>query len=899
MADTDALEIHVVAHTHWDREWYRAAGRFRQRLVALIDELLDDPPPFGESFLLDGQAILLDDYFAVRPERRGEVAALLRERQLEAGPWYVLADELIPSGEALVRNLLAGHRALHALGADPPPVLYCPDSFGHPGVLPMLAREFGLSLIIVWRGYGGQRWPRGDTVDWRAADGSSVLLHHLPPDGYEFGSSLPTSESAARARWATMRGVLARRSTLGVLLVQNGADHHARQRESREAIDALEKVAKPATLVRSSLSKFAHALLERAQSRSLPAVTGELRDSYGYTWALQGTFASRAAQKRRNARAERLLVRDAEPWAVIAANLGGVKRAPLLRAAWRELLACHPHDTLCGCSVDTVARAMDARLTEVFVQGRGVRDDALLDVIGHDAVDARERRAEWRSVVVVRNAAARPRSGVAEIIVSSFVEDVAVGPGSGNVSAPVAAAGVARRGVKRSDSGSRAASFALADGEASVEVQLLSESTSIELTESPRHYPDADRVRVSRALAWVEDVPGYGTRSLLDGAKPAPNATEARPRATAGDDWIANDQLRVDWTARGVLRLTTTDGRRITRLVAFEDQQDLGDLYTPSLRGRQRSATFVGARVTLAGPLRAEVETRWRFGDACPMRVRLSLDAGAAWVRLHVDGVNERRDHRLRIIVATGVSAHSDSGDDGGEMWADAAFGPVQRVPLIVPPEDAVAERPLPTAPLHRYVSRFDAERGATLYSDGLAEYEALDDGAIAVTLVRAVGELSRNDLPERPGHAGWPVSVPGAQSLGPFRAMFAVFPHGLRTTEMVDEIERTADDVLLPLRGGSLRPALTVAAPTRGLELIGDGLAFSSCKPSDDGAWTVLRCTNLTDNERAGTWHLGWPITEAHLSRLDETIGDALAVHGDRITFTAPPHAVVTVLTR
>jgi alpha-mannosidase len=69
------------------------------------------------------------------------------------------------------------------------------------------------------------------------------------------------------------------------------------------------------------------------------------------------------------------------------------------------------------------------------------------------------------------------------------------------------------------------------------------------------------------------------------------------------------------------------------------------------------------------------------------------------------------------------------------------------------------------TAPLQRYVSLFDERKGATVYSDGLAEYEAREDGSVAITLVRAVGELSRNDLPERPGHAGWPAPVPGAQS--------------------------------------------------------------------------------------------------------------------------------------
>ena len=93
------LDAHIVSHTHWDREWYHPLERFRQRLVALIDELIDDPPRAGESFLLDGQAIVLEDYLSTRPERGLALAQLLAEGRLEAGPWYVLADELIPDGE--------------------------------------------------------------------------------------------------------------------------------------------------------------------------------------------------------------------------------------------------------------------------------------------------------------------------------------------------------------------------------------------------------------------------------------------------------------------------------------------------------------------------------------------------------------------------------------------------------------------------------------------------------------------------------------------------------------------------------------------------------------------------------------------------------------------------------
>ncbi len=887
MNDSTPLDVHVVSHTHWDREWYHPAGRFRQRLVALIDELIDDPLPPGESFLLDGQAIVLDDYLAVRPERREALAALLRDGRLEAGPWYVLADELIPSAEALVRNLLAGRRAVRALGGEPPAVLYCPDSFGHPAALPAIARGFGMSVVVLWRGYGGQRWPPGASVHWRAPDGGEVLLHHLAPDGYELGSSLPAGGRAVAERWSRLRSILSPRATLRLALLPHGADHHARQRQHREAVDALIAVAGDDVVQRSSLDGFARILAARAAKRRLPAVSGELRDSYGYTWALQGTFASRAAQKRRNATIERLLERDCEPWAALAARDAGVDRSPLLRAAWRTLLECHPHDSLCGCSIDAVARAVDARFADAFAQARGIRNDALLDLIGHDPVSARERRAEWTPVVVVRNAAARPRRGVAEVRVASFVRDVPVGPGSGRIHREAARAA-------RKDRDAIGAPFTLRDRFHAAQLQVLASSIATDLTESARHYPDADRVAVARALVWVDEVAGYGTRSLplSPGAHaPAPLPDDVAP-VVAGDSYLDNALLRIEWDEAGVVSLhDRRTGRIVESLLALGDRTDRGDLYTPSLRDATRELRGANPRVVAGGPLRGTVAIQYALQGIAGALVTVSLDAGASFVRFTVRGMNRARDHRLRFFLATGV--------ENGECWADAAFGPVRRVPLDVPPEDRVAETPPPTAPLHRYVSLFTASAGATLYSDGLAEYEARPDGRIGVTLVRAIGELSRDDLPERPGHAGWPAPTPAAQSLGPFAARFALLLHGARSDATTSEVERAADDVLLPLRGATLRSALGIPAPTRGVELLGRGLAFSACKPAEQPGWTVVRCVNLLDAPVDGGWRFERPVTHAVRARLDETLGEPLQPRADAVQFTAAPREVVTILVR
>ena len=865
------LTAYVVSHTHWDREWYLPAERFRQRLVELIDELIDDHSK-ETSFLLDGQTVVLEDYLEVRPERAADLAAALRDRRLEAGPWFVLADELIPGGEGLVRNLLAGRHTLRALRAEAPPVLYCPDSFGHPAMLPDIARGFDKTLIVAWRGLGGSRGPRGDTAWWVSPSGERVLVYHLSRSGYELGANLPTDPNLARDRWNRIRKELGGRSVTGTALLLNGADHHARQLELPAALRTMRKVAAPDDVRPSHLSEFARHLAQRLGEHKVPTIKGEQRDSYGFTWTLQGTLASRTPLKRRYALLERDLVRDAEPWAALALFYGQTSRSHLMRAAWRQLLLCQPHDTLCGCSIDHVARAMEARLDSAEVQAEGLREDAILDLIDHDRDAARQQPADWKDVVLVRNRAPRARSGVAIVEFSVKLADIPVGPGSPH--------------VEYADQRNR-----LAHPIWAVEpTQLLDISEVHERTEAPRAYPDNDMVARIWSAVWVNDVPAYGIASIR--AQEHDDPAWVDKRAEVKGRSMSNGQLTLRWDTRGKVTLETTAPRRVLRgIVDWESRVDQGDLYTPSIRGKKFAARCASTTVVQRGPLSAAVEQRWLFASGAErveLRVRYVLEAGASFLRIGVLGDNNALDHRLRLRFRTDVTQ--------GATFADAAFGPAERdVPEA---GNAKMEAVVPTAPLHRYVSLFNAKRGVTLFSDGLTEYETRKN-EIVVTLVRSVGELSRSDLPERPGHAGWPAPTPEAQCIGPFEAEFGLLLHGPRTGGMIDEIERTADDVLLPLVGETLRSALQVMPPRHGIALQGAGLAFSTVKESEDGAWMVLRCVNLLDQECAGSWRVGRPVREARMARLDETPLTPLVIRGEVIPFLAPKRGIVTILVR
>jgi 2-O-(6-phospho-alpha-D-mannosyl)-D-glycerate hydrolase len=143
------ITFHLIPHMHWDREWYRTSAAFGVRLVPAVAAVLELLERDADArFTLDGQTILLDDVLRTRPEWELPIARLVHGRRLDVGPWYILADELLPAGESLVRNLLAGARA-SALWGRRADVLYSPDAFGHPAMLPALAAEFGIAAGVV------------------------------------------------------------------------------------------------------------------------------------------------------------------------------------------------------------------------------------------------------------------------------------------------------------------------------------------------------------------------------------------------------------------------------------------------------------------------------------------------------------------------------------------------------------------------------------------------------------------------------------------------------------------------------------------------------------------------------------------------------------------------------
>jgi alpha-mannosidase len=361
----------VVPHTHWDREWYVPFEVFRLRLGTVVDEALDvlERDASFRSFTLDGQAVVLEDYVEIRPENEGRLRRLLTDGRLEAGPWYVLPDEILVGGEALVRNLLLGRRVCRRFGTEPTAAGYEPDSFGHPAQLPQILAGFGLRTFLFSRGLGDQLDDVGAVFRWRAA-GEEVVACQFLPHYDNFARLTGAAEAAERVEGIVERfGALLERAHCGTILLANGSDHLPIQPQLPELCAELGSSFR--------IGRFADFT---PSPDDLPAYEGELVGSRLQN-VLRGVNSSRVYIKQANERAERRLLAAETAAALRSLRTGEAFPHADVRLAWRDLLRNHPHDSICGCSCDEVHRDMLVRY-EQLDRTLGIVEQAALGVGG-------------------------------------------------------------------------------------------------------------------------------------------------------------------------------------------------------------------------------------------------------------------------------------------------------------------------------------------------------------------------------------------------------------------------------------------------------------------------------------------------------------------------------------
>ena len=348
VSDFDYL---VVPHTHWDREWYVPFEVFRLRLGTVVDAVLDvlERDETFASFTLDGQAIVLEDYVELRPEQEERLRALLAAGRLEAGPSYVLPDEILVGAESLVRNLLLGRRVCRRFGVEPSTAGYHPDSFGHPAQTPQILAGFGIETFLFSRGLGDL----DVRFRWRAGDAEVVACQFLPH--YDNFARLVDADDAVER----VEGIVERFGDVAgdTIVLANGSDHLPIQPQLPEICRELEQRYDK----RFRIGRYSDFT---PTGDGLPSYEGELVGSRLQN-LLRGVNSARMYLKQANEAAERRLLGVETVAALRALRDGAPFPSAAVRLAWRDLLRNHPHDSICGCSCDEVHRDMLVRYEQL------------------------------------------------------------------------------------------------------------------------------------------------------------------------------------------------------------------------------------------------------------------------------------------------------------------------------------------------------------------------------------------------------------------------------------------------------------------------------------------------------------------------------------------------------
>ncbi len=787
--------VNVVPHTHWDREWYSPFRTFQLRLVDLVDKLLElmESDPSYARFLFDGHMAAVDDYLEVRPENEDRLRHLAASGRISFGPWYVLMDEFLVSGETIVRNLQLGLERATAFGGAME-VGYLPDMFGHVAQMPQILRAAGFADAVVWRGVPSVL--DKTAFSWAAPDGSVVRAEHLPA-GYSAGASVADDAKAFVRRLEAFEEEHADFliGPDGPILFPNGTDHQEPQPWLGRVVAEANAIQDRFEIAIASLPEA----LAAAPRSGLPSWQGELR-SGARTNILMGVASNRVDVKQAAARAERMLERLAEP---LAALLMAPEQYPgsVLQIAWRELVRNSAHDSICACSHDEVDAAVLHRYAEATRIAEGVAERALKKLASS--------LSEPCHVAV--NPGARSRSGVIELILGgegpiegAQILDERVGLAADLVLTTREARAVLSQLGNHDQIGDDAyvAGVEVEEDESGIDivVRVLPErSNDLQITQIKADLlarfalrPDAkvrvrlDKVSSRRLLARVEDVPGFGWKAW----QPVPLADPVTAgKESDGRLVLANSRVSVTISpSDGTFSLNGLPG--FNRLV---DSGDFGDTYNYS-PPEHDIVVDAPERVVLSlletGPVRAvavaERTYRWpeRIDDARRARTgerevvvssRIELRAGEDLVRVTTSFDNSCRDHRLRAWFPLPEPADHSS--------AECAFAIVQRG-LVA--EGGPSERPLATYPSRRFVQA----GGLSVFHEGLCEYELVDlDGSdetgsdagalrahgLALTLLRATGMLSRLTMANRPLPAGPIDQLEGPQLQRPLTLRYGV----------------------------------------------------------------------------------------------------------------------------
>lgn len=746
--------VHIIPHSHWDREWYMPFEYHRYHLIELIDncvELFEKDENYTH-FHLDGHTLLVEDYLEIKPENKEKIQRCIEEGKFAIGPWYVLQDEFLTSSEANVRNLLVGMDLAKKFGKCCM-IGYFPDAFGNAGQMPQILKQAGMKGIVFGRGVKSigvnnsllsenQFDSSFSELQWQSPDGS-CLPGILFANWYNNGAEIPAEQ--VEQYWNQKLADVEKYASTEELLIMNGCDHQPVQKNLTEALKAAEEAYPNYHFIQSDFETYVNRVVQELPEK-VSVVKGELTSQETDGWCtLTNTASANVELKMMNRKGERLLENVAEPLTVIAQRLGKKVPAEMLLYSWKMLMKNHPHDSICGCSCDEVNDEIRIRFQKSRQAAEMIIADSLEHIDTHIDVSGFKEGAIVFSVI---NTFGKERTAVVDVLV--------------DVRRLYGADALHQSAVELMEQACRK-KYVVVDKDGHVFPCSVTKPEVVFGYDLPK---DAFRKPYMAERVCVtfeaEKVPAMGYKSYA--LCQTENVSEKVGLVT-GADTMENEWLRVQICRNGTISIYDKKNDRVfSEVLRYEDVADIGNEYTfvpapgdlpiysgvepveitltqdEDYRAEFKISTIMVIPKSAAASFEKEkqyfVDVKNRKSGRSEETTTVAIDTFVA-LEKHGCGVkvktivqNTAKDHRLRVLIPTSMQCSTHK--------AESVFESVERKNV----HHAGWTYPSGCDRQQGFVMMHDEQSGLAVANTGLYEYEILEKQTIAITLLRAVGEI-------------------------------------------------------------------------------------------------------------------------------------------------------------
>lgn len=928
-------KIHVVSNTHWDREHRHGFQETRFMLVETIDRLIEimEADPDFEKFTFDGQSVWIEDYLEVKPHMRDRLKALIDADRIQIGPWYSLPDHFSSHPEAIVRNLLIGHRVCESMGGVTK-FGYSIFSFSQIAQLPQIYSGFGIDTLIFYKLYPVDTLKKSEFW-WESPDGTQALCSRLGPlarANFYFSFTIPAilggnalgkgdgwqvrftdgakicrliddsfehphateleqdirirDEEIAEAVKNTIESAACESFNQDVLLGFDGNDFTMPVAELPESLRKANEVSDDITFVHSTPLDYFAEFRETTDLTQLPVVGGEMR--FGplcrQHCELMGTAI---AIMHRLSKVESLLIHTAEPLAAFAAMGGATYPRDILRLAWKKLLQSQSHDSTHGIGVpnivpDTMHRLLEAKDMTESVANRAVQ--GLIKQIDTSSADGND------ILITVFNPTAYERSETTRLLVELPRGEA-----------------IADWWLEEMD-GTR------------VNIYSHTEASLNLASVNHENRPKALYIKRVDIDAEINHIPAYGYKTLRLVRKieegfvdifPFPNPKDPYRPLGRMPNILENEFLKIDILPNGTVDVTDKENGKITRgLNLLLDTGDAGDMWIHRKPKINKIISNLGANADiqlmrnsgLLSTFRVEVvlnipesltqDRLARSEHTVPVKFTtdITLRKGSRRLEFKMSYNNVCKDHMLTVRFPAGIETET--------LASDVAFEVRERPVEVITDDNGERGHELRRQPKHRFIDISDGTHGLAVFGKGQNEYEPhqYDDGAgVELTLMRAMTQTF-------PVH--WDVffsyEKEESQSIGEHSFEYALYFHegdykqGCVQKEAQQYITpltaaqygKGRFEGSLPLEQGSF---LSVTSPLTNVS------AVKLAEDRDDAL--VVRVNNPSDIAVDETLTLLRPLKKAWLCDMNEEPIEELAIQDNSVSVKLDPFKIVTIL--